>query len=187
MYSSSPLTVFFKYIFPIFMIGGSIFGIFGAFADGTPESIGFAKSMIVATIWISIFLVQFPFRLKQIETSDSGILIKGFSGDKLIDYKDIYWIAKFDLSNPWFVTIKYRDAETGFDKKISYMPNNKYQKMFSGDEMIQHIQDKIELNNPDYSRELAPSKVKNLILLFILSSPFVVLSLYFLFGSIAIL
>ena len=132
------------------MIGGSILVITFSFIEGTPESIAFAKSMIIVTIWVSIFLVQFPFKLKQIETSDMGILIKGYSSDRLIEYKEIHWITKFDLSNPWFVTIKYHDVESGFDKKISYMPNGSDQRIPFKDEMIKYIQKKIESENPNY-------------------------------------
>jgi hypothetical protein len=64
MYKSSPFTFVFKFIFPVFMLAGVIFGIYMSWIEGTPESQGFAKAMITITVWISIFLVQMPFRLK---------------------------------------------------------------------------------------------------------------------------
>lgn len=184
MYKSSPFTFIFKFIFPVFMLAGVIFGIYMSWIEGTPESQGFAKAMIAVTVWISIFLVQMPFRLKNIKTTDQGIIIKDFGKELSIDYKDIDWITKFDFSSPWFITIKYRVKETGESKKISFMPNQREQKFFTNDAMTEFIKNKIIAKNVNYSKDSQPSQIKNFILIMILSLPFTVLAFYFINESI---
>lgn len=186
MYKSSPFTFVFKFIFPVFMLAGVIFGIYMSWTEGTPESQGFAKAMITVTVWISIFLVQMPFRLKNIETTDQGIIIKDFGKETSVNYKDIDWITKFDFSSPWFITIKYHINETGEHKKISFMPNQRDQRFFANDAMTEFIKNKIISDNVNYSKDSQPSQIKNFILIMILSLPFTVLALYFMNESIGI-
>ena len=168
MYKSSPFTFVFKFVFPVFILAGVIFGIYLSWIEGTPESQGFAKAMITVTVWISIFLVQMPFRLKSIETTDKGIVIKELGKETLVDYQDIDWITKFDLSSPWFITIKYRVKETGETKKISYMPNQRDRRLFSNDAMTEYIKNKIISENVNHSRDSQPSQIKNFILVLVL-------------------
>ena len=158
------------------MLAGAIFGIYMSWTEGSPESLGFAKGMLTVTVWISIFLIQMPFRLKNIETTEQGILIRDFGRETFVDYKDIQWISKFDFSSPWFVTIKYNEKETGGTKKISFISNQQDQRFFGNDAMTEFIEKKIAEENLDYSK---PSKVKNFVILMILSLPFTVLALYF--------
>jgi hypothetical protein len=186
MYKSSPFTFVFKYFFPVFMLVGVIFGIYMSWTEGTPESLGFAKGMITVTLWISIFLVQMPFRLKNIETTEKGILIKDLGNETLVEYKDIEWITKFDFSSPWFITIKYHIKETDEYKKISFMPNQRDQKFFANDSMTEYIKNKIISENLNYSNETQPSQIKNFILLMILGIPFALLAFYFMTGTINI-
>ena len=186
MYKSSPFTFVYKFIFPVFILAGVIFGIYMSWIEETPESLGFAKAMITVTVWISIFLVQMPFRLKSIETTENGIIIKDIGKETIIDYKDIDWITKFDFSSPWFITIKYHIKETGESKKISFMPNQRDQRFFANDAMTEYIKNKIISENVNYSKDTQPSQVKNFILIMILSLPFTVLAFYFLNETIKI-
>ncbi len=186
MYKSSPFTFIFKFFFPFFMLAGLIFGIYIAWIEGSPESQGFAKAMITVTIWLSIFLVQMPFRLKNIETTDNGIIIKDFGKETIIDYKDIQWITKFDFSSPWFVSIKYYIKETGEYKKISFMPNQSDQRFFANDAMTEFIKNKIITENLNYSKDTQPSQIKNFALLMILGTPFAILGFYFMIEAMKI-
>ena len=161
------------------MISGVLFGIYSSWMNGSPESQSFAKGMIVIAIWISYFLVQMPFRLKSIETSDKGILIKDFKKQTIVEYRDIHWITKFDITGPWFMTIMYRDKVSGLDKKISFIPSQSDQRFFSNDSMSDFIKDKIKTHNLDYSKETQPSLIRNLLLLSLLGLPVLLLTLYF--------
>jgi hypothetical protein len=161
------------------MLVGVTFGIYMSWTEGTPESQTFAKAMITVAVWISIFLVQMPFRLKNIETTDRGIIIKDFGKETSVDYKDIDWIKKFDFSSPWFITIKYHIKETGEHKKISFMPNQRDQRFFANDAMTEFIKNKIISENVNYTKDTQPSQIKNFILIMILSLPFTILAFYF--------
>jgi len=178
MYKSSPFTIVFKYFFPVFMFFSLVFGIYMLWTQGSPESQGFAKGMAVMGVWISFFLVQMPFRLKNIETTENGILIKGFKQNTLVEYRNIHWISKFDFSNPWAVTIKYRHPDSGLDRKINFLPNQSEQRLFGNDAMTQFILEKIKTHNPDYSKDNQPSSFKNILLITLLGLPFVFLFLY---------
>jgi hypothetical protein len=168
------------------MLSGVIFGIYMSWTEGTTESQGFAKAMITVTLWISIFLVQMPFRLKNIETTEKGIIIKDIGKENFVDYKDIEWITKFDFSSPWFVTIKYLIKETGEYKKISFMPNQRDQRFFANDAMTEFIKNKIIEENLNYSKDSQPSQIKNLALLMVLGLPVAILAFYFMNESLKI-
>ena len=161
------------------MILGSTFGIFITWMQGSPETEGFAKALLTVTLWMSIFLFQMPFRLKNIETTEKGILIKNLGNSTLVEYKDLQWVAMFDFTSPWFITIKYFDKDKGENKKISFMPNHADQKPFADDAMTEFIKGKIESDNPNFSNSEQPSKIKNFLQLFVLGLPVTILALYF--------
>jgi len=186
MLKSSSLTFVFIYIFPVFMLGGAVFGIYSSWIEGTPESLSFAKSMTVMTLWISFFLIQMPFRLKYIEAHEDCLQIKSFGKQFKIEYRDIYWISKFDLTSPWSMTIKYRDNDTGFDRKISFMPSQNDQRLFHDDAMTEFIKYRVKEENSNFSEDQQPSTMKNFLFLFLLSLPFIALTFYFMKDSIMI-
>lgn len=179
MYKSSQLTFVFKYIFPVFMLFGMTFGIYIFWTSGNQELQAFAKGFSVMAVWILIFIVQMPFRLKNIETTENGILITDFNKKRLIKYRDINWISKFDLSNPWALTLKYYDQNSGLDKKISYLPNQMNKGDLKNDAMTNYILEMIEKHNPDYSKDNQPSPVRNILILTLLGLPFILGFLYF--------
>ena len=179
MYKSSQLTIIFKYFFPVIMITFAILGILKLWTSEIPESHDFAKGFIFMAIWVSIFLVQMPFRLKSVETTEQGLLIKDFGKKMLIDYRDVHWISKYDITCPWAITIKYRDKDSEKDKKVSYMPGQSTQQLFKNDTMTQYIMDQIKAHNPDYSKDDQPSAFKNMIITTLLGLPFLLAFLYF--------
>ena len=154
-----------------------------AWTQGTAEAQAFAKSFGIATIWISIFLVQMPFRLKNITADETGILIKGFRKQSLIAYGDIKWLAKFDINSPWFITMKYYDRTNGTDRKIAYMSKQQGFGFRYKDELTAYIRSQIIAHQPGYSGKTEPSMTVNFFKLMLLSLPFWFLMLYFLKDS----
>ena len=71
-YQSAPFITFMKYVFPIIFIGGGIFTIitFSSFAD--EKQINFLYAFGIALFWVSIFMVQMPFRLKSITVDEDA-------------------------------------------------------------------------------------------------------------------
>lgn len=183
MYKSSPFTFVFKFFFPVFMLAGIIFAIYMLWIEGTPESQKFAEAITVIAVFTSVFIIQIPFRLMSIETTNQRIIINDFRNKTSVDYKDIDWVSKYDLSSPWFVTIKYRVKETGEPKKISFIPNKKDQRFFANDAMTEFIKNKIISENENYSKDLQPSKVKNFIIIMFLNLLVYALILYYVDGS----
>lgn len=158
------------------MIGGALFGLYTMSVDNNPEIDGFVKAFAVMLIWISYFLIQMPIRLKSIEAKDNGVLV---DRKHLIEYKDIIWVTKFDITAPYFVTIKYHDRVSGTDKKIAYMPNQKTQSMFGDDNLTSYIKNMLKESETNLTREKAPSVMKNFIFIMLLSLPFTFLAFYF--------
>lgn len=173
---SSSQTFIFRYFFPVFMIGMSLFGLYMIISQEDPEMYGFAKAFAVMLVWISYFLIQMPIRLKSIEAKDNGIIV---DKNSLIEYKDIVWLTKYDFTSPYFITIKYRDKKSQTDKKIAYLPNQRNQTMFSDDTLTAYIKNMVKESKPNYTREQAPSSKKNFIFIMLLSLPFTLLSFYF--------
>ncbi|MGX1927771.1 hypothetical protein [Flagellimonas sp. 2504JD4-2] len=109
-YSSAPQTFIFKNIFPIIMLGGGIIGFFTLKNSGDELASNFANAFGIALVWISIFLIQMPFRLKKVDVDENGLKIKSASDEKIIPFRTIKSVSKFDLSNPWMITVKYLDS-----------------------------------------------------------------------------
>jgi len=172
-----------KYLIPVLMLAGTILGTYATWSGNTPESSAFAKSMIPVIVCSFIFLFQMPFRLKNIQTTDAGLLVTDFGKETLIAFKDIKWISKFDLTNPSAITIKYQDVQSRKFQKISFIPQKKDQRVFADDAMTDFIRNKIMQENPNYSKEEQPSTLKNLIVLALLALPFGLLAIYFQFAG----
>jgi len=177
MYASSKQTVFFKYFFPLLFVFG-----FGAsflvhnFVGEAPDGVRIAFGIML--IWLSIFFIQIPFRLKSISTSDKGLLIKGRER-KLIPYSEIKYVSKFDLAGPWFMTIKYFDQKSGDTKRICFIPTQSQKRIMADDTFTAFIKKKMKEENPQYCEENQPSSMKNFIILTLLSLPFTLTSFYF--------
>lgn len=172
---SSSQTFIFRYFFPVFMIGGSLFGLYMMYSQEAPEMKNFAKAFAVMLIWISYFLIQMPIRLKNIEANDKGVII---DKKQLIEYKDIIWLAKFDITAPYFITLKYRDRISYIDKKIAYMPTQT-QTFKNDDSLTLYIKNMVKESKSTFTREQTPSSMKNFIFMLLLSLPFTLLTIYF--------
>ena len=155
-----------------------IYGIYVFWTEGTPETQKFAKGFAVMAIWVSILLSQMPFRLKNIETNEKGIFIKDFRKKIFVEYRDLQWISKYDLTSPWAVTIKYRDRNMGIDKKVSFWPSQSDQRLLGSDAMTKYIHDMIVTHNPGYSKKDQPSQIKNILITTLLGLPFFLIFLY---------
>jgi heme/copper-type cytochrome/quinol oxidase subunit 4 len=178
---SSSQTFIFRYLFPVLTLGAFLFGIYMMFSQETEEAIGFAKAFSVMVVWVSFFIIQMPIRLKSIEAKDKGVLV---DKSTLIEYKDIIWLAKFDITAPYFITIKYRDRVSGTDKKIAYMPkqNTRFE-MTGEDKLTAYIKNMVKESDSNITKEEAPSTWKNFALIFLLSIPFTLLAFYFINDS----
>ncbi len=140
----------------------------------------FANAYGIALTWISIFLVQLPFRLKKVTVDDKGLKIKSDDGNKVIPFKEVYAVSKFELTSPWMVTVKYFDSVSGEKIKIAYMPNQKYQKFMKDDDMTAYLKNESKTNNPAFEES---NNLKNLLILFCVGLPFFIAMFYFMSKS----
>ena len=178
-YNSSPQTLIFKNVFPILMLGVGIIG-FVTLKNSTDESVSnFANAFGIALVWISIFLIQLPFLLKKVEIDENGLKIISGKNHQVIPFKNINTISKFDLSNPWMITVNYIDTEKK-NRKISYMPNSKYQRFMKEDEMTEYLIQKVKSENPKFETS---NTLKMLLILFLSGLPFFIGVIYFMSKS----
>ena len=175
-YNSSPQTFIFKKIFPILMLGGGIIGFIALRNSGDELASNFANAFGIALVWISIFLIQMPFRLKKVEIDENGLKIKSGNDNQIIPFNKINTVSKFDLSNPWMITVKYLDFAKNENRKISYMPNSKYQRFMKEDEMTEYLTQKAKSENPNFEES---NTLKNLLILFLAGLPFFIGMIYF--------
>ena len=175
-YNSSPQTFIFKNIFPIIMLGGGIIGFFTLKNSGDELLSNFANAFGIALVWISIFLIQMPFRLKKVEIDENGLKIKSGNDEQIIPFKNINSVLKFDLSNPWMITVKYLDSNKNENRKISYMPNSKYQRFMKEDEMTEYLTKQAKSKNPNFEES---NTIKNLLIIFLAGLPFFIGMIYF--------
>jgi len=148
MYKSSPQTFIFKNIFPFLMLGSGLFVFITLKNVGDEIASNFANSFGIALLWITIFLVQLPFRLKKVTVDENGLQIKTGNGVESILFKNINAVSKFDLASPWMITVKYTDSTKNEERKIAYMPNAEYQRFMKEDEMTAYITAQSKINNP---------------------------------------
>ncbi len=180
-FKSSKQTVLFKYFFPFLFLIGFISAISANSILGkTPD--GFPQAFLIITIWLSIFLVQVPFRLKNVTALNDGIIIKGLD-KKIIPYQDIISVSMFDLAGPWFVTIQYEEKSSLQRKKICFIPSSSDKRIMADDEMTKFIKNKMQIENPSNYELNQKSSIKNFFIMMLLGAPFAILAFYFLSSS----
>ncbi|MFZ5940198.1 MAG: hypothetical protein ACOYXB_06455 [Bacteroidota bacterium] len=149
MFKSSSSTNIYKYLYPAMTLALMVYFIY-VFGNKAGElSLEYMVATIFLFVWIFVFSLQMPFRLKSIEADDSGVHILNKDGKKTIEYGDILWISKFDLSSPSLITIRYKDRSTGLEKKLGYLPDRKTRAMMGDDELTGFIKNKVLLLNPE--------------------------------------
>lgn len=179
MYKSSPLTFVFKFIFPVFMLVGVTSALYTLWKEGTPESLGHAKATGLLAIWVSIFLFQMLFRLKNIKTTEKGIIIDSFGKQEIVDYKDMEWITRYDFSCLYGLTIKYHNKVTGEYKKVSFMLSQRSFGFFADDAMTEFIKRKIIEENSNYSKDSQPPQIRNFAIIMSLGFSIALVAFYF--------
>ncbi len=111
---------------------------------------------------------------------EDGLTILSRSGQESIPFDNICSVSKFDLSNPWFMTIKYIDKTKNKTRKISYLPHQKHQRFMKQDEMTEYLVTQSRKYNPNYEDV---SVIKNMIIVFLAGLPFFIGMLYFMCQS----
>ena len=158
------------------MLVGGIIGFITLKNSGDELAANFAIAFGIALIWVSIFLIQMPFRLKKVEVDEKGLKMKSGNGEQIILFKNIISVSKFDLSNPWMITVKYSDSTKNENRKISYMPNSKYQRFMKEDEMTEYLTEQAKSTNPNFEES---NTIKNLLIMFLAGLPFFIGIIYF--------
>jgi len=162
MVKSSSMTFVYKYLFTPVWGGVILMAIITTWNAGDSFSYDWSRGVALlfgwAMIWMSIMMV----RLKSVEATQDHLVIKSFRGEKTVDYKDIEWISQLAMINPVMISLKYFDKETGESKKILILPGMSSQ-MFNFNfmkelEMTTFIRERLTAFNPDYSKELEPSR-----------------------------
>ena len=140
-YQTAPKTFFVKYILPAIVVLLFLFIVPAIWngIDGVP--LHFKYAFVIVFAWNLIFILQLPFRLKNMTVDDQGLHIKSGRNDKLIPFRNITTVSKFDLASPWAWSIKYVNPSKNTHHKISYIPKAEYQQGFKDDEMTAYIID----------------------------------------------
>ena len=178
IYKSAPLTFFYKNIFPIVVLIGGIIAFIALKNDGDNSTSNIAYAFGIIFFWNAIFLIQLPFRLKKITIDKDGVSIKTGNGAEIIPFKDIKAVSKYDLSNPWMLTIKYIDSNKNEDRKISYMPHSKYERFLQADDMTAYLREQAKINNPNFEES---NTIKNFLILFLVQLPCLIGTCYFIY------
>ncbi|MCU4174865.1 hypothetical protein [Carboxylicivirga sp. N1Y90] len=133
---------------------------------------------LIMALGLAYFIIQTPIKLRYVEASEDGLLVKDFKRETLIEYKQIEWVTKFDFTSPWFITIKYKDTRSGESKKVAYFLDKKEQQLFGDDKMTAFIKSRMKIDNPWFKPDDEPSMIKNLIILVLYAIPFVLTAIY---------
>jgi len=162
MYRSSRLTYFYKYIFvPLWGIG-FLFGIIAFWSKDDQFSYDWSRSAALMVGWIIIWLIIMMIRLRSGEANYENFELDTFVGKKIVDYKDIEWIYQIGLISPILISVKYYDNVIGKSRKILIMPSTSeyfFRIILFGElEMTKFIRERIIAANPDYSKDLEPSR-----------------------------
>lgn len=169
-HKSSRLTFVYQYIFPVAVPLFCAFLLYTMW-DFNEETKSFFYVFLATFTWVMIFLIQMPFKLKPITATDQGITIHHRNEDEAISYQAVTSVSRYDLTNPWMMTIAYQDR--GEQRKINYMPQQRAFKM--SDELTDFIKAKSQAANPQYQEV---SSMKNYLKLLLFSLPVMLVVLY---------
>lgn len=124
-------------------------------------------------------------KLRIAKATQEQLEIKTLRGTISIQYRDIEWVYQPAMINPVLISLKYNDEETGWTKKILIMPSQSSQMFkfnwFGEVEMTKFIREQAMASNPDYSKELEPSRWIPFGLIFLTGIP-VLLIIYYFYG-----
>lgn len=134
-----------KYIVPVFMLFLFFTSIYLMFFTNDKSLLLFGIGSFFVVVFQSFFSLQMAKTLKRIKVSAEKIEVIG-SGE-IVEYKDIMYVTKFDVSNIAFLTIIYKENITGKIKKIGYIPGLDDLKMFSDNLLTKYIKEQVKKAN----------------------------------------
>ena len=145
-------------------------------AEGKDDPV-FAAAFTIISIWV--LGVQMPYRLRIVETEEEGLLTKRAGTEQFIPYSEMYWLTRFDVMCPWFITLRYKDNKSGRRRKIAYIPKDPFANMFRQDEMTTYIKERIREKSKYWDPKKEPVILRRFILLFLFGSPMLLVLFYF--------
>ena len=119
MHKSSPFTFFHRYILPLLVVAFNIFIL--NFAS-TEENQNMFIALSIALFWGMLSLLASTFRLRRITADEDGIRFKENGEEVFIPYENMYWLTKLDLYCPNGITLKYKETNSGLEKKVAFIP-----------------------------------------------------------------
>ena len=159
MHSSSSLTLFFKYFFPI--------------AFGTPLLSSLVNSELTSTelLILTVIVLTLSFlyartfgKLRRVKALQNHLVTDTISYEETIPYDKIIYVYQIGLFKPIMIGIKYIDEETGKEKRfftLASFSNQFFSFNFFGInevELTQFIRRQARFANPSYSETNEPSR-----------------------------
>lgn len=178
IYKSAPLTFIYKYLLPIVVLLGGIIMFITLKNNGDESTSNIVYAFGIIFFWNALFLIQLPFRLKKITIDKDGVSIKSGNGAKIIPFKDIKAVSKYDLFSPWMMTIKYVDSKKQEERKISYKPHSKYERFLKADDMTAYLREQAKINNSHFEES---NTIKNYLILALAELPCFIGMCYFIY------
>lgn len=186
MFKSSSSSNIYKYLYPVLTLALMVYFLYVFVNKAGELSLEYIVATILMFVWIFVFSLQMPFRLKNIEADESGVHIMSKEGKKTVEYGDILWISKFDLSSPSLITIRYKDRATGLEKKVAYLPDRKAGAMMGDDELTGFIKNKVLLLNPELEDSMKKVQRSKYLVFITLSIIFIAIFALLITGKIQI-
>lgn len=178
MYKSSSLTFVYK-CSPLLLLVCFFVG-----RHAIPESdlkllYAMAPLLVFALVWSVVMLK----RIRSVEANDAHLVIKTMRGPKVVQYQDIEWVYQMALINPPFISLQYRDVDSGMSQKILIVPPFRSRVSLSAIlaemEMTAYIREKALAANPGYARENEPSRYLAFIMMILSVLPVIFLMRFF--------
>ena len=129
----------------------------------------------VMLIWQSIIVSRVFFSLKNVSVDESGITLHSRRSTQTVAFKHVQTVRLFDLTNPWGVTVRYIDQDSGEVAKFSYLTNNKHADTPRLDKMTVYLRDQARAHNSNFQES---SALKNFAVGVLAASPFLILAFY---------
>ena len=180
MYTSSSLTKFFRYYFPI--IFGGLFALSAILSDISTQELTILF-LVFAVFAIPTYLLTFR-QLRYMKAMHDKLITETLNYEEEIEYDQINYIYQSALSNPVLIRISYTEKETGITKKF-YALGSLSERMFTIDpfnlrelELTKFIRRKVQEFQPNYDESQEPSRWITPLIIFVL------FILMFIFGSL---
>jgi len=120
---SSPLTFFYKFVFPLFWFVGFGFGARGVLFAQATSGAGWLQYMVL-WLGVTVFIIFTTGNIKKVRIEGDKLIVSNFSRTEMIDIDQVEGVDGTAFLSPKMVWLNMRDVSP-FGRKIPFLPKHR--------------------------------------------------------------